>query len=145
MPGASNVEGKNASQIDPKKIGDLCAIMLGRAPEKCLHEKERRHYQKEPSARSLSRGQRHAVRRAKRNGLLLSSVPSEEVPPPEGPEQNAGTTEQHDQGKYAPDQRVGGGMISYQGFGGPVVRVRVVAFWCSAEAAHADQLKKAVS
>ena len=60
--------------------------------------------------------------------MVLSSVPSEEVLPPEGSEQNAGTTEQRDERKYAPDQRVGGRVISYQWLGRPVIGVRVVAF-----------------
>ena len=68
---------------------------------------------------------RHFVRRTKRNALVLSTVPTQEIPTAKSRKQKPDATEQSDQGKHAPNNRVRRCVIPDQRFRRPIVRVGV--------------------
>src|SRR5215472_8476675 len=126
MPGTSNVERKKTGQVEAKKVGKFRAVVLGGAAEQGLDQEERRHDKKEPGAGSLCGCKRDGVRCAKRKMLVFASVPAEKVPSAERGEQEPCASEKCDQGEHAPDQGVGGGVISDQWFRRPIVRIGVI-------------------
>ena len=145
VPGARNVEGQNARQIEAEEVGKLRAIMLRGAAQQGLQQKQQRHDQEEPGAGTLRRRERDFVRRPERDRLFLAAVPAQKIPRPKAASRQPNAAQQGDQRKHAPNQRVRRGVIVHQRFRRPVVGVGIVQPGRRADPAHADQLKKAVS
>ena len=87
---------------------------------------QRRHHEEEPGARALRRRERHLARGAEAQRHLLAPVPAEDVPAPEGGEQQSDTAQQGDQRQHRPDDHVGRRLVVHARLGRPVVRVGVV-------------------
>src|SRR5215471_9081932 len=87
MPGAHQVEWKDDGQINAEEVGEFRSIMFRGAAHQRLYQKQQGHHRKETGAGALPWRQRHLTRRAKRERLLLASMPTQEIPSAERSEQ----------------------------------------------------------
>ena len=96
MPGARDVEGQDAREIETEKVCDFGAIVLCGASQKRLQGKETAITRKN-QAHDAARGQDHVVRRTERNALILSTVPAQEIPSAKCRQQQPDAAQQSDQ------------------------------------------------
>src|SRR5262245_3888078 len=93
MPGAHQVEWKNDGQIDAEEVREFCSVMFRGATHQRLYQKQHGHHRKETGAGALAWRQSHLTRRAKREGLLLAPMPTQEIPSAECCEQEPDATQ----------------------------------------------------
>jgi hypothetical protein len=126
VPGAHQVEGEDLGKVDAEEARQLRPIVLRGGPDERLDHEQGRHHEEEPGAGALGRGERHVAGGPERQRGLFATVPAEDVPAPEGREQEADSAQKGDQGQDRPHDHVGGGLVVDARLRRPVVRVGVV-------------------
>src|SRR5215469_11512702 len=87
MPRAHQVEWKDDGQINAEEVREFRSIMFRSAAHQRLYQEQQGHNRKETGGGALAWRQRHLTRRAKRECLLLASMPTQKIPPTEHCEQ----------------------------------------------------------
>ena len=118
VPGAREVVRKQRREVDAEEAGEIRAIVLRRAADHHLHEKQGGHHEEEPGAGALRGRELHVTRALEDQPGLIAPVPAEKIPPSKGREQQAGPTEQGGEREHAVDERGGGRLIAYERLGG---------------------------
>src|SRR5918995_134546 len=126
VPGAHEVVRQPLRQIEAEEARQIRPVVLRGRPHERLHEEQRCHDEEEPGASPLRGRQRHVPRRPERERRLFAPVPAEEVPPPEGGEEQPDAAEKRDQGEYAPHHDVGRRLVLHETLWRPVGGVGVV-------------------
>ena len=126
VPGAHQVVGEDAREVEAEEAADVGPVVLARRPDERLDQEQRRHHEEEPGAGALRRREGDIAGRAERQRRLLAPVPAEEAPAAEDAEQDPDPAEQRDQREDAPDDHVGGRLVVDARLGRPVVGVGVV-------------------
>jgi len=127
VPGAGQVERQHLRQVDAEEAGQVGAVVLDRAAEQRLGEKQHRDDEEEVRRDLLRRGDLDLARLPERERRLLGGVPADlAAPPPVQREQPAQAAEQGDQREPRPDHDVGRRAVVDPRLRGPVVGVGVV-------------------
>ena len=126
VPGAGQVVGEQAGEIQAEEAAALGVVVSCRPAQKCLHQEQGGDHEEVPRRGPLGRGQGHLRGRQEAQPAVLRAMPAQQMGvTPEGRQHQPDPAQQRDDRQRTPDDGFLGQLVADQRLGRPIIRVRV--------------------